>query len=216
MGRMARPGTRHAQVVGPRRAGSAGMAAGLAAVFAAVLATGLLVACTAEESHPPPDAAPENAALEVNTIPASRLDEKTRNRLEAEVSDVLAGYVVGGFLGDYPRSDFVRGLADFSSGVARSAGADIDLLTAARFADAAAVRATHLVVDLSFLVPDDREVGASAYVDFAFDVEHPDGSTQPITLTGRFALGVVDGEWSFITYDIVRDDGNGLPTEAVS
>jgi hypothetical protein len=35
-------------------------------------------------------------------------------------------------------------------------------------------------------------------------------------LTGRFALGVVDGEWSFITYDIVRDDGNGLPTEAVS
>jgi len=178
---------------------------------------GLLVACTADESSsPPPDASPENAALEVNTIAASRLDEKTRNRLESEVSDVIAGYVVGGFLGDYPRSDFVRGLADFSSGVARSAGADIDLLTAARFADARSVRATHLVVDLSFLVPDDQDVGASAYVDFAFDVEHPDGTTQPITLSGRFALGVVDGEWSFITYDIARDDGDGLPSEAAS
>ena len=35
--------------------------------------------------------------------------------MESEVSDVLAGYVVGGFLGDYPRDDFVDAFADFTS-----------------------------------------------------------------------------------------------------
>ena len=38
------------------------------------------------------------------------MDDDLRAQMEAEVSDVLAGYVVGGFLGDYPRGDFVDAL----------------------------------------------------------------------------------------------------------
>ena len=111
---------------------------------------------------------------------------------------------------------FVRGLADFSNQVARSAGADIDVLTASRYADAESVRATNLDVDLSFLLLPDQDVGASAYVDFAFDVQQPDGTTVPISLKGRIVLGVVDGQWSFITYEVTREDDKGLPTQATS
>jgi hypothetical protein len=209
MGRMARQ--RNAR---PRALGARGAVAGL---VAGALALVLLVSCTSDGSNPPPPAeSPQNAALKVSTISADQLDEKTRNRVESEVSDVIADYVVGGFLGDYPRTDFVRGLADFSSDLARPAGADLDVLTASRYAKATSVRATRLDVRLSFLLPDGQDVGASAYVDFAFEVTQSDGTKVPITLTGRFSLGVRDGEWQFITYQVQRTDDEGLPSETTS
>jgi hypothetical protein len=88
-------------------------------VLAAALVTVLLVgfaACSGDESSPPgPDEPATDVALQVVSVKARGIDEETRTRLESEVGDVLASYVVEGFLGDHPRGDFVRALSDFST-----------------------------------------------------------------------------------------------------
>jgi hypothetical protein len=185
------------------------------ASLAVLTAVALLAGCTpTDDSGPPGPDGPANAVLSVTTI-GSRLPSSTRNRLESQVSDVLAAYVVGAFLGDYPRQDFLGGFDRFTSGAAKLAVADIDALTASGFEKVTAVRATRLDARLSFLAPDDRAVGASAWVDFAFDVAQG-GSTVKVRLTGRLALGLVDGTWAVFGYSLVRDDSDALPVEVSS
>ena len=96
----------------------------------------------------------------MTTAGPARIDEDTRARLESEVSDVLADYVVEGFLGDYPRGDFVQGLADFTNRAAELAVADIELVTALAFrAGQLGDGPTDLDAQLSFLVLDGEAVG---------------------------------------------------------
>ena len=187
----------------------------IAMLMAAVVAATVVAACTADESGPPDPGTPADAALRVTTLPDADLDEETRARLESEVSDVLADYVAGSFLGDYPRGDFVQGLSDFSNIAAEQAGGDIELVTAARFGQADSVRATGLEAELSFLVVDEEAVGVTAWVEFEFEVE--DGaSATTATLRGRLSLDRGNERWSVFAYRLLRDDGDAVPTEAVS
>ena len=120
-------------------------------------------------------------ALRVETVRgAGKLPEQDRTEVETAVGDVLSQYVVGAFLGDFPREEFVGSFESFTSGVARSAAGDIDLLTAARVQDAESVRATQLDARLSFLVSDGDVVGATAAVDFGFEATMGDGETRPL------------------------------------
>jgi hypothetical protein len=187
--------------------------------MAAVVVATLVAACTADDSGPPDPGTPADAALRVTTLPGAELDEETRARLESEVSDVLADYVAGSFLGDYPRGDFVQGLADFTDIAAEQAVADIELLTASRFQQAGSVRATGLEAELSFLVVDGEAVGVTAWVDFAFEVDDGgagDGAATTATLTGRLNLDRRNDRWSIFGYRVLRNDSDALPTEAVS
>ena len=98
---------------------------------------------------------------------------------------MLSKYVVGAFLGKFPRENFVGSFDSFTSGTARSAAGDIDLLTASRFSDATAVRATRLDAWLSFLAPGKDAFGATARVRFGFEASLPGGGTREISLRGR-------------------------------
>jgi hypothetical protein len=207
MGRMAHRGSARLRGLGARR--------WIAALMAAVVAATVVAACTADESGPPDPDTPADAALRVTTLPGADLDEETRARLESEVSDVLANYVAGSFLGDYPRGDFVQGLADFTNIAAEQAVADIELVTASRFAQAGSVRATGLEAELSFLVLDDEAVGVTAWVDFEFEVED-DGNATTATLKGRLSLDRRNERWAVFAYRLLRDDSDALPTESVS
>ena len=163
-------------------------------VVAAALVTMLLagfVACTADDSRPPgPDEPAGDVALQVVSVKSPGIDEETRTRLESEVGDVLASYIVEGFLGDYPREDFVRGLADFSNDLADEGGRDLNVLTLAGLSDVTAVRATRLKVNLAFYNPGGDTVGASAFLDLAFDVTLEEGTSRQVTRTGRlFSAG---------------------------
>ena len=186
----------------------------VATLLAVAITMALVTACTSEGSGPS-GTDTTSAALRVTTVAGSGLSEATRAALESEVSDVLARYVEAGFLGDYPRGDFVRGFADFTSGAAEQAVGDIDVLTAARFEDASSVRATDLGAKLSFLVVDGEAVGATAWIDFTFAI---DGGATPKTaaLAGRLVLDVRDDRWSVFGYDVHRHDSDALPTEASS
>jgi len=157
----------------------------------------------------------DSAALRVETVAgADRLDETTRTELEGAVGDVLSTYVVGAFLDDFPRQDFVRSFESFTSGAARTAARDIDQLTAARVQDATAVRATDLEARLSFLTQGRTVHGGTATVHFAFEATMEDGTTRPLVLDGRFLLDAEDGTWSIFGYDVALDDGAPLDAES--
>jgi hypothetical protein len=187
-----------------------------AAATAALVVAPLLTGCSADV--PPQDReTPESAALRVRTVAgADSLDERTRAGLEGAVGDVLSTYVVSAFLGEHPRDEFVRSFASFTSGAARDAAGDIDLLTASAVPDATSVRATDLDVRLSFLTQGRTVHGGTASVHFAFEATREDGSTQPLTLDGRFLLEPGQDTWSVFGYDVRFDDGNGRPVQVES
>jgi hypothetical protein len=182
----------------------------------AVVVVALVSGCSAGT---PPDDVPspgsDSAALRVETVSgADRLDESTRAELEGAVGDVLSTYVVGAFLDDFPRQDFVRSFESFTSGVARTAVRDIDQLTAVRVQDATAVRATDLEARLSFLTQGSTVHGGSATVHFAFEATMQDGTIRPLVLDGRFMLDVEEDTWSIFGYDVALDDGAPLDAES--
>ena len=187
-----------------------------AGVTAVVALTSLAAGCS---SGAPPEetGSPEPAALRVQTVSgAERLDERTRADHEGAVGDVLSAYVVGAFLGEFPREAFVGSFESFTSEAAREAAGDIDLLTAAAVPDATAVRATELDARLSFLTQGGTVHGGTATVHFAFEATMEDGSTQPLTLDGRFMLEAEHDTWSVFGYDVRFDDGEGAPVEIES
>lgn len=187
--------------------------AGAALVTLLAAVTVGLAGCTdppAEDTPP----AEESVALRVVTVKgAGKLPEQDRTEVETAVGDVLSQYVVGAFLGDFPREEFIGSFESFTSGVARDAAADIDLLTAARVQDAESVRATRLDARVSFLVDKDDVVGATAAVRFEFEATMGDGETQQLSLVGRLMLQEKDGTWSIFGYDVAHGDGQPLGAE---
>ena len=188
----------------------------LRAAGAAVVVASLATACST--GAPPQETeTPDAAALRVRTVTgAERLDERTRADVEGAVGDVLSTYVVEAFLGKYPREEFVRSFESFTGEAARDAARDIDSLTAAAVPDATAVRATDLDARLSFLTLDRTVHGGTATVHFAFEATREDGSTQPLTLDGRFMMELEEGTWSVFGYDVSFDEGDGRPVEIES
>ena len=188
-------------------------------VLAGALVTVLLVgfaACSGDDSSPPGPDEPADVALQVVSVKTRGIDEETRTRLESEVGDVLASYVVEGFLGDHPRKDFVRALSDFSTGLADDGGRDLTTLTLAETPAIAAVRATRLKANLAFFNPGGDVVGASAFVDLDFDLTFEDGTTRQVTRTGRFSLGRSDGVWQVTGYKICCSDAAAVQAETTS
>ena len=188
-------------------------------VLAGALVTVLLVgfaACSGDDSSPPGPDEPADVALQVVSVKTRGIDEETRTRLESEVGDVLASYVVEGFLGDHPRNDFVRALSDFSTGLADDGGRDLTTLTLAETPAIAAVRATRLKANLAFFNPGGDVVGASAFVDLDFDLTFEDGTTRQVTRTGRFSLGRSDGVWQVTGYKICCSDPAAVQAETTS
>ena len=179
-----------------------------AAVFLACVALG---GCTSEPSGPP-ESQPsvESAALRVRTVHGdTNLTPDARAEAEGAVGDVLSGYVVDAFLGDYPREDFARSFESFTGSLARNASGDIDQLTANRFGDAKAIRATRLDADLSFLVEGSDVIGATAFVRFEFEAT-VDGVQRSLGMRGRLMLVNEDDAWSVFGYDVVTNTGDAV------
>jgi hypothetical protein len=193
--------------------GGARRATGTAVLLVSVALGG----CTPEPSGPPesqPSA--ESAALRVRTVHGvTNLTPDARAKAEGAVGDVLSGYVVRAFLGDYPREDFARAFESFTGDLVREASADVDQLTANRFREAEAVRATRLGADLSFLVQDSDIIGATASVRFAFEAT-VDGEERPLSLRGRLMLVEDDGVWSVFGYDVRTETGDAVEAEVTS
>ena len=202
MGRMTRTRAAAARHAGRRTA-------------AAVLLVAL-VGCTADPPKEPEPTPGQEVALRVTTVwGTDGVDANTQANLEEQVGDVLSSYVEGGFLGDYPRQDFVQAFDDFAPGLTRDAAGDIEVLTASSFKDASDVQATKLVARVSFAVTGRTVVGATAHVDFQFEATTADGAA-PLSLTGRLVLMYVHDTWTVFTYDVRSHDGTAVQAEVTS
>ena len=190
--------------------GGARRATGTAVLLVSVALGG----CTSEPPEPPESQpSSESAALRVRTVHGdTNLTPRARADAEGAVGDVLSGYVVRAFLGDYPREDFVGAFESFTGDLARDAAGDIDQLTANRFGEAESVRATRLDADLSFVAEDSDVIGATASVRFAFEAT-VDGEERPLSMRGRLMLVEDDGAWSVFGYDVVTDTGEAVEAE---
>jgi len=169
-----------------------------------LLGPGLLVlvlaACTDEPSTPAPEA--ESVAFELSLGPgASGLSPADRDQLQTAVGDTLSAYVVDAFLGDYPRDDFVAALDSFTSGGARLAAEQLDVVTGAGFGSPEDVVATRLDARLSTFAPDEEASGVSAAVNFEFEVAD-DGSTELVQVAGRLMLTPEGDEWKIFGFDL--------------
>jgi hypothetical protein len=186
---------------------------------AVLLASLALAGCTPDQpAGQAPPSTPESVALRVRTVPvdgAPSLTPDARAEAESAVADVLSNYVVSAFLGDYPREDFVGSFEAFTGDLAQKAAGDLEQLTASRFGEAEAVRATRLDADLSFLVHDSDSIGATASVRFAFEAT-VDGTERPLSLRGRLMLVENEGVWSVFGYDVVTDTGEAVEAEVSS
>ena len=190
--------------------------AGLLAGLLAALLSGL-GACTSDDSQPPePEQSAGDVALQVVSVKTPGVDEQALTELESEVGDVIASYIVEGFLGDYPREDFVRSLADFTNGLVDDGGLDLAVLTLSGTPEIADVRATKLHARLAYFNPGDEVVGATAFLDLAFDVTLADGSTRAVTRSGKLVLGRVDSDWRIFGYAMCCFDGESVRAETAS
>jgi hypothetical protein len=176
--------------------------------LAALLLVAGLVACTDDSQQPPPDQTTDHVALELSLGPtAGELSTQATDQLQNDVATALSTYVVDAFLGDYPRKDFVEVLDTFTDGVASRAAQQIELLTGAGFGSGVDdVAATRLSATISSFAPDQEAVGATALVDFAFDVD-ANGKTTEYTRQGRLMLIPEDGTWKIFGYDLTAGGG---------
>ena len=190
--------------------GGARRATGAAVLLVSVALGG----CTAEPpDRPVSQPTSESVALRVRTVHGdTNLTPDARAEAEGAVGDVLSDYVVRAFLGDYPREDFARAFESFTGNLVRDASRDLDQLTANRFREAEAVRATRLGADLSFVVQDSDIIGATASVRFAFEAT-VNGEERTMSLRGRLMLVEDDGAWSVFGYDLATDTGDTVDAE---
>ena len=163
-----------------------------------------LASCTDDSDDPsPPDDGPESVALELSLGPgADGLTTEARDDLQNDVGAVLTTYVVEGFLGDYPRDDFVGALDSFTSGVADDAAEDLDLISGAGFeGNPDDVVATQLSASISTFAPGGKVVGVSARVDFVFDVTEG-STTREEARHGRLMLTTENGAWKIFGFSL--------------
>ena len=158
---------------------------------------------------PPEPTAPSSVPLKVVVTRVSgTLPKSNRPALEANIGRAVSAYVDAAFLsGDYPRSDFADSFGAFTSGAARDARRDQDLLTNHELGPTTeSVRATRRTAYLSVLAPHKVAAGVTARVDLVFVVERGDFPAQRVRLAGRLLLtrSSSDGDWAIFGYDLHR------------
>lgn len=189
--------------------GRAALRAGVSVVVLALAVSG----CTADDPPEDENQAADSVALRVRSVSGTAdLGQEARTEAERRVADALSAYIVAGFLGDFPRRDFVPALETFTTGAAETVlrEEELEQLTAARIGEeATSVRATDLDVNLSFFTPAGQPLGATAAAEFAFEATMGDGTTRRLTLDGRFLLTEEPGGWAIFGWDTRFDDGEG-------
>ena len=196
-----------AHMVGTRRRGSG---LGRAAVPSGACVLALLLtstACTDETPPPPQGPNRPEVALELTLAGgAAGLTSKARDDLLNGLSETLTQYLRDGFLGDYPRDDFVRVLDSFTTAEAPRAAADLEVLTASGLRGVTALTPQRLDASVTTFAPGRTASGVSARIDFRFEATGAKGEVRGVTLAGRLLLTPEQGTWKIFGYRVRNND----------
>jgi hypothetical protein len=167
-------------------------------------------AASRSTAEPTPVRGPSSVPWRVRvTHVAGALDGQRERDLVSGVGATIASYVDDAFLaGPYPRADFSRAFAGFTTGAAHRAGADQALLTNRPLGSRTrSVRATRRTAYLSVLAPRGTVAGVTATLDLQLLVSRTDGTAVRVRLHGRLLLSRDPGRpWTIFGYDLARSD----------
>jgi hypothetical protein len=151
-----------------------------------------------------PDAAPAlPTRATVRSVVGGKLDEKTRERLKTQVTEVLDRWVEAAYLGDYPRTDFDDAFAVFTASVREQARGDRRLLTNATVGERVdGVRATRRRLVIDVLADGDRAAGVTAR--FKLGLQLTGQVERRERVTGDLYLTYQRGAWRVFGYDVTR------------
>jgi hypothetical protein len=133
------------------------------------------------------------------------LADRDRVVLADNVGRVVTGYFDDAFLGgDYPRSSFGDAFTTFSSGAARQADADRDLLTNRVLGPTTErIEVRRRTAYLSVLAPYRVAAGVTARVRLSFVAEQADAAAKRVDVWGRLLLTrKQSGGWEIFGYDL--------------
>ena len=191
-----------------------------------VLLVATTAACTGDEAAPEtapstgaptaPETATETAAPETPPPPPARvrvtrvsgkLKEKDQEVLADNVRKVVMAYFDDAFLGgDYPRDSFGDAFDTFSTGAARQADGDRDLLTNRVLGPTTqAIEVRRRTAYLSVLAPYKVAAGVTAKVQLRFVTDQGDDPAKLVNVKGRLLLTrKKSGGWQIFGYYLAR------------
>jgi hypothetical protein len=194
-----------------RRAGRASLAALALALTAAALVTG----CSGGSEEPATTTAPSSSAANTDRPHpvesqvsfgeiTGRLTPKTRQRLSAQVGEVVDGWADAAYLGgDYPRRDFSDAWPGFTAGAKQEAHGDRALMSNEDIGDRIdGVTPHRSLVHIDVLAVKTHPVGVTAHVFLGFgttgDLE------REVRVKGRLFLTHTDRGWKVFGYDMTK------------
>ena len=132
-----------------------------------------------------------------------RLGPAKSDKVLADVTAVVDGWLDAGYGGDYPRTDFDVAFASFTSDARALARKQSAVLSnAAVGADLEGARITRRVVRVDVVAPKGRLAGATARVKIT--VELTGGVERTDAVTGRLMLVPAKGGWRVFGFDVQR------------
>jgi hypothetical protein len=161
---------------------------------------------SAPSTTPEPAPAPP-ARVRVSRV-SGKLKEKDREVLADNVEKVVTAYFDDAFLaGEYPRESFADAFATFSTGAARQADGDRDLLTNRVLGPTTeAVQVRRRTAYLSVLAPYRVAAGVTARVHLRFLADRGDKPAKRVDVTGRLMLTrKKSGGWQIFGYDLSQN-----------
>ena len=161
---------------------------------------------TATETAAPETPPPPPARVRVTRV-SGKLKEKDQEVLADNVRKVVMAYFDDAFLGgDYPRDSFGDAFDTFSTGAARQADGDRDLLTNRVLGPTTqAIEVRRRTAYLSVLAPYKVAAGVTAKVQLRFVADQGDDPAQLVNVKGRLLLTrKKSGGWQIFGYDLAR------------
>lgn len=203
-GRQARHEARHEARHGARRTSLA------AALTAVVL---LLAGCSGdgdEDGEKPGGDGGSQATDSVTTDAAlgkvrGKLDAAASDKVLADVTAVVDGWLDAGYGGEYPRTDFGSAFAGFTPDAKALATKQASILTNSGVgADLDGVEVTQRVVRVDVLAPKGKLAGATARVQITMELSG--GVERTDAVTGRLLLTPAKGGWKVFGFDVQRGE----------
>lgn len=194
-----------------RACGGGGTAARDGLVAVAALTLLLATGCSGDGDD---DAPSGDASAEVTQAPpvpmdaalgkvVGRLGDDRATAVLGRVTDVVGGWIVAGFAGEYPRTDFDAALDDFTDDARSAASRQLDLLTnAAVGAELSDVEVSESRVRVDVLAPKGRVAGATARVRLTLELVGEQTTTDVVE--ARLRLTPTDRGWRVFAFDVDR------------
>jgi hypothetical protein len=179
-----------------------------------------LVGCSGSDSSSPaaapsstsPAAVPAMATkVTIDTVagtvrrPFRKTFAKHRARLQKQVGAAVDSWLDGGFVGvDYPRDNFPKAFASFTTAAKHDARGQEKLLTNWKWRhDIDGVTTKQRTVSLDVLAPHGRAAGVTARVRLVFTTTGD--AKRRVTVTGRLFLAKdPHGDWRIFGYDVAK------------